>query len=412
MARHILAVAAFAFVISCHPAGDSNDARIGEPEFIDVRAAGGHTIALAKDGRVYSWGAGPSGELGRQNYDYKGSVSYPKIVEIDDNVLSIEAGFDQSFAIGRSYSYAWGSNDFGKLGIGYSRENDVQSPAKMRVDTRIKEISIGTPNVIALSNKGKIYTWGGVEYTRKDSQGLAERRLLASPKPLSSVSSASTAVSAGGGFGLSLTPEGVIWTWGESPGSKNSTQNRSVVSPTRLGVSDEETKKIRVVQIEAGIDFGLALTGDGEVYGWGENDEMQLGCTTSDAQARLTRIEIPPAAYITAGSFSGYALTRDGELYSWGRSMYGNLGYRGDGAEDKDYACPAKVQGVPSFRKIDAGYYTAAALDSTGQVWTWGGNELLQLGRPDSLGTYTATPGPIVLDPSAYPEEWPEDDGY
>ena len=92
--------------------------------------------------------------------------------------------------------------------------------------------------------------------------------------------------------------------------------------------------------------------------------------------------------------------------------MNGNLGTRGDNAEEQKYACPAKITGLPGVKLVDAASYTAAAIDSTGQVWTWGGNELLQLGRPDSLGTYTATPGPIVLDPSAYPEEWPEDDGY
>jgi alpha-tubulin suppressor-like RCC1 family protein len=57
---------------------------------------------------------------------------------------------------------------------------------------------------------------------------------------------------------------------------------------------------------------------------------------------------------------------------------------------------PVRLPATVRIRALSAGTFTSMALSTTGQVWTWGDNELGQLGN-GSTADHSARPGPVRL---------------
>ena len=82
---------------------------------IEVAATNDCTYALRNDGQVFSFGNNDKGQLGIPNVP---SISTPTNINLKEKVLKISSGYDYAFAIGNENVYAWGSNEYGQLGIG------------------------------------------------------------------------------------------------------------------------------------------------------------------------------------------------------------------------------------------------------------------------------------------------------
>jgi len=76
----------------------------------------GHTCVLRGD-RVWCWGANNAGELGDGNREYEGRRTSAIVPDLE-GVLEIGAGGDQTCARTKDAVYCWGSNEYGRLGIG------------------------------------------------------------------------------------------------------------------------------------------------------------------------------------------------------------------------------------------------------------------------------------------------------
>ncbi len=90
---------------------------------------------------------------------------------------------------------------------------------------------------------------------------------------------------------------------------------------------------------------------------------------------------------IAAGNRTAYALLADGTLYAWGQNHAGQVG---DGNSGDDVLSPVEViahnengepQTLTNIQNIAADGFVAMALDTQGQVWTWGLGSLGQLGQ-------------------------------
>jgi alpha-tubulin suppressor-like RCC1 family protein len=90
----------------------------GVTNWLDLAAGINHSLGLAANGNLYSWGFGPSGQLG------PGSPfrTIPTLVPPPTNVISwkgIGAGINHSLGIGDDCKlYSWGANNLGQLGTG------------------------------------------------------------------------------------------------------------------------------------------------------------------------------------------------------------------------------------------------------------------------------------------------------
>ena len=72
------------------------------------------------------------------------------------------------------------------------------------------------------------------------------------------------------------------------------------------------------------------------------------------------------------------AILAGGAVWSWGDNRKGQLG---DGSRtSSDVPVPVKVPSGVKFVKVSSGGYACYAIDRSGRLWAWGGNDNGQLG--------------------------------
>ena len=81
----------------------------------------------------------------------------------------------------------------------------------------------------------------------------------------------------------------------------------------------------KIIQVECGKQFTMALTEKGEVYTWGQNIHGELGLGNRVNTGKPTHVRSIDAKVkqISAGSCHAAALTEGGSVYTWG---YGHKG--------------------------------------------------------------------------------------
>ncbi|MFC9540754.1 hypothetical protein ACFTQ7_12810 [Lysinibacillus sp. NPDC056959] len=69
--------------------------------------------------------------------------------------------------------YAWGSNEYGQLGLGDTNKRTISSKEKVSIPEPVIDIIIGERFVIALGESGNVYGWGdNTSYLFDDNGGL------------------------------------------------------------------------------------------------------------------------------------------------------------------------------------------------------------------------------------------------
>jgi len=77
-----------------------------------------------------------------------------------------------------------------------------------------------------------------------------------------------------------------------------------------------------------------------------------------------------------AGSVHSAAIDESGNLWTWGYNKYGRLG---DGTTT-DKSTPILIKSGIKFKNLSAGYNYTLAIDELGKLWAWGYNNVGQLG--------------------------------
>jgi alpha-tubulin suppressor-like RCC1 family protein len=115
---------------------------------------------------------------------------------------------------------------------------------------------------------------------------------------------------------------------------------------------------------------------------WGSNSSGKLGIDSIDFSAFPCIIKLPvivPLSMVACGSYHTVAIDVDGNLFQWGRCLYPK--------ENTSKYCnktePWRIESVKEFKfnKISAGSGHSLALDSRGNVWSWGEGVSGQLGH-------------------------------
>lgn len=82
---------------------------------VAIAAGGTHALALTNDGRIFAWGSNGSGQLGLGTT----TATYTSPVEVTavTGVVAIGAGANHSLAVlGDGRLFTWGANSSGQLG--------------------------------------------------------------------------------------------------------------------------------------------------------------------------------------------------------------------------------------------------------------------------------------------------------
>jgi alpha-tubulin suppressor-like RCC1 family protein len=255
-------------------------------------------------------------------------------------------------------------------------------------------VAAGGGHALAVSAFGRVFAWGANDSGQLGT-GTTDDATSPQQVDLSGALAGKrvVAVAAGEDFSLALTDEGKIYAWGENQlGQLGNGNNTDSLVPVAVDASGALSGKT-IIRIAAGTGHALALSSDGTVFAWGSNFAGQLGTDSAAAQVPI------PTAVVSTGVLAGIAVTSiaagnshslalgdDGHVYAWGFNTTGQLG--DDSTTNR--AVPVEVDRTgplagQTVSSIAAGGYHSLAATSTGHVVSWGLNTVLQLGVSGEL---------------------------
>jgi len=156
-----------------------------------------------------------------------------------------------------------------------------------------------------------------------------------------------------------------------------------------------------ITAITAGPSTSTALLANGQVWDWGSNQFGQLGDGTRTNSDVPVQVQLPSAAaQVYAGgddreNGQSLALLKNGQVWGWGDDANGQLG---NGGHRKVNKRPLEATALPSgvtFTFVAAGGAHSLGLDSAGNVWAWGSNTKGQVGDGSS-GSNVLTPVKVL----------------
>jgi len=344
------------------PDADPDDDRaIGQPtlvpsmqdrRIVSVAASEWHCLALSCEGEVYSWGKGVIGSLGHADGRAR---AVPSRIESLSRVESIAVGFSTSAAVdadGRLFT--WGpataptpSGETMPCGLGYAHDSQTES-----------------------------------QLTPKWVEALSEDRVVG--------------VALGDGFTLAVTDAGAVFSFGYSQlGVLGHGSLEAEVLPRRIEALALTGRQF--VAVAAGSFHALALTEEGELYGWGLGDAYGHGRDELTPQ-RVTALIGLRVKHVHSGDYNSCAVTEKGEIFTWGGSAFGQLGHGDDSAQ----RTPKRVEGLDGVKVAAAAvcYTHTLVADEDGVVWAFGLRLALGFdGDPDvasPAGVWNPTPIPTL----------------
>jgi len=183
-----------------------------------VCGGAGHVLWLLSDGTMLACGSNTYGQLGTGNTNPAAAVVRVSL-PIGVDVVAIAAGDDHSGAIDSEGNvWMWGSNAFGKLGLGLNTPTFVASPTKVTLRTRATSLSGGgdtsrNGHTLCLLSDGSLWAWGSDEWGQLGDGGTTNQfapvEITAAPPHL-------IQVVAGGKHSLALDSLGNVTAWGDN----------------------------------------------------------------------------------------------------------------------------------------------------------------------------------------------------
>lgn len=235
-----------------------------------------------------------------------------------------------------------------------------------------------------MKRDGTVWAWGANYFGQLGNNGNENSPIPVRVQGLEGV--AVTAIYAGGDNGGALDPDGALWMWGDN-------SNRQIGDSTqRFAIKAAEN--IQAVSIGSG--FVMALGTDGKLRLRGSNRYGQIGNGESGSVKIVSSFyEVPLSGVssIFAGQSHAVAVTSDGKVYTWGQNNIGQLG-NGESGGDLVSAVPV-MAGITDVAVVYAGGNCNYAEKANGEIWVWGYNYWGQLGA--DLPTLVATPARLTL---------------
>ncbi len=390
-----------------------------------------HACALGTTGSVVCWGSNIYGELGNGTQDEDTGV--PSAVPGLTDAVAVGVGAYYSCALRSAGTVScWGSNSDGQLGAGSESSWSTLLVSVSGLADAVA-LAVGPDRACTLSESGAVSCWGSFT-TRAEDGSLSSSNVPVSvaelppavalgagddhacavletgavacwgwnlrgqlgngvtslynpiPSPVWELSGA-TALAAGPRHTCALDADGSIACWGAAHdgqlGNGTVSSPSSFVPVTVLGVTGARA-------LAAGGDHTCALSAEGSVGCWGNNEFGQLGNGGAENSATLVPVSgLAQSTALAAGVRHSCALREDGSVVCWGDGTAGQLG---DGLGVSS-SVPVGVQGLTDATGIVAGTMHSCALRETGTVSCWGSNVLGQLG--DGSTTSSLTPVPV-----------------
>lgn len=375
---------------------DSDDNSVLFPTSLAARG-GSHTGIVHPDGHVYMWGSGGV-RLGLGNN--VATQSTPKRVPDLENIVAIAMGDDHTLVLKENGRvFAWGVGARGQLGNG--SRSDSSTPVEVSVGEmgteKVVAIAAGNECSFALTDNGRVYGWGLATSGRIGIGTNAPDEVL-TPRRVDNLDNIHiVAIAAGRTFSLALSNTGKVYSWGSGSNGKLGNGSTSFKPSPSLISRGEMPNDYVVKTIACGAEHCLALLENGHVYAWGSGENGRLGTgNTDDQNEPVVSIDNTVIAAIACGTDHSIMLSKNTRImYCTGKGENGRLGQVVD-TEDRLNWSMVTSPSLGSFGAIvavECGSSCTYALRNDGQLFSWGSGSGLVLGSGNE--TDRLLPGPV-----------------
>ncbi|RDX74543.1 Ultraviolet-B receptor UVR8, partial [Mucuna pruriens] len=302
-----------------------------------VSAGASHSVALLSGNVVCSWGRGEDGQLGHGDADDR--LLPTKLSALDgQDIICVSCGADHTMARSESgrnvYSWGWyyalllnhllaSVGDFGRLGHGDHSDMFIPHPIRALQGLMIEQIACGDSHCLAVTMDNQVLSWGRNQ---------------------------------NGELGLGTTEDSLL--------------------PQKI----QKFEGIRIKMVAAGAEHSVAITGDGNLYGWGWGRYGNLGLGDRNDRLLPEKVTVngDKIAMVACGWRHTICVSSNGELYTNGWGKYGQLGH----GDFEDHLVPSKVEALSDkfISQVSGGWRHSMALTSSGQLLGWGWNKFGQIG--------------------------------
>jgi alpha-tubulin suppressor-like RCC1 family protein len=142
-------------------------------------------------------------------------------------------------------------------------------------------------------------------------------------------------------------------------------------------------------EIRAGVYyFNTAITGDGRIASWGQNNTGQLGLndkinrSSPTFMANNSGINWATNGHsLNAGNLHMAAIKSNSTLWTWGNNQYGQLGV----GNLRNQSSPVQVGSGTNWYTVVCGWDATYAMTNSNQLFAWGNNANFQLGTGNNI---------------------------
>ena len=323
--------------------------------YTQISAGGAHTLAIGSDGIVYSWGHNDFGQLGNGSTDTNVHAKPEAVINPSTDkplqAIQVSAGACDSVAIDTAGKvYSWGS-EATTLGDNVNTANSdskskptpVADPGGTNQGLHAVKVSANWSFIMALNADGDIYAWGynnwgqlGNGYSTNNTWTVysSDPTLVRDPTDTSKGLQA-IQISAGAWHALAIDKDGTVWAWGMNNSGQLGFSTDYQTSSKQVTLP-KQVPNVKAQQISAGTWNSLAIGQNGTAWGWGNNANGQLGDGTTGKRATPRPVSAPSdqgsvgtgfaSVRISAGWSHSVAIGQDGKAYAWGDNRYSQLG--------------------------------------------------------------------------------------
>ncbi|KAI8059069.1 regulator of chromosome condensation 1/beta-lactamase-inhibitor protein II [Gilbertella persicaria] len=400
----------------------------------EVSAGPFHTIALTREGMMYSWGDSQYGALGREGNPHVPQLVYhPSIRYI--RFIKVACGSSFSMALSsRGLLYTWGTFMSQEGIYGYLPNVKIQTyPRIVNKVSMIRFINIaaGAAHCLALDDQGGVYSWGcgeneqlGVPMTRHQAGKL-------DLFPLKVALNSIVSIACGQFHSLAINRRGQVFAWGvnkfqqcgmmEKPEESHDEPGPELVpvpqlipkfrksyAPLALGtvgsLKSKASEAQRMISTMTSKDGRFKEEEIGTRLNITEDDPMEQKLLHHDHSGDSLFDARP--INVAAGAEFSIVQTDNHSLIAFGRNDHGQLGI----LFDKDHPCPGAIKskktgqfeaiGYPhknpwsppeGVKKVASGFDHAVVISTEGRAWGYGATEHHQLGLYTTKDAFKAT---------------------
>ncbi|XP_049844846.1 E3 ubiquitin-protein ligase HERC2 [Schistocerca gregaria] len=290
---------------------------IGELGVVQISCAERCMHILANTGKVYV-------------LHYSSETQCPQLVDGfgEKDVMKLAAHPDGKHFLSLTSDgnvYAWGCGDDGRLGLGDTNSRDDPTLIQALVGKTVIHIACGSTYSAAITVAGELYTWGRGNYGRLGHGSCEDQNVPTLVAGLKGHYVVDVACGSGDAQTLAVTDNGLVFSWGDGDYGK---LGRGGSDGSKLPKLVDKLQDVDVVKVCCGAQCSLALTRSGAVYSWGKGDTYRLG-HASEEHIRFPKIvealKGKRVMSLAVGAGHVLALTDEGEVYGWGRNDYGQV---------------------------------------------------------------------------------------